>query len=98
MQKVIGVKELQRRLHSILDEVTQDNVPYVLIRDNQPEAALIPYKTFLRIWELQEDELLAEFERLIAQVTEQNAIYPDAEVEADVAMAVAETRRDSSSR
>jgi prevent-host-death family protein len=96
MQKVIGVKELQRRFHSILDEVTQDNVPYVLTRDNQPEAALIPYKAFQRMLELEEDELLAEFERLIAQVAEKNAIYSDAEVEADITMAVAETRHDSS--
>jgi prevent-host-death family protein len=97
MQKVIGVKELQRRIHLILDEVTRDNVPYVLTRDNQPEAALVPYKVFQRMLGLEADELLAEFERLIAQVAEQNAIYSEAEVEADIAMAVAKTHPNSSS-
>lgn len=96
MQKVIGLKELRQRLKSVLNEVTQENIPYVLTRDNQPEAVLIPYKVYQRMLELEDDEWLTEFERLIAQVDEQNAVYSDTEVEADIATAIAETRRGSS--
>ncbi|MCA9938836.1 MAG: type II toxin-antitoxin system Phd/YefM family antitoxin [Anaerolineales bacterium] len=98
MQKVIGVTELQRRFRSVFDEVAHDNVPYVLTRGSRPEAALIPYETFLHLLELQEDELLAEFNRLAARVAEQNADYSEAEVEADVVAAIAESRRDTSRR
>lgn len=93
MQKVIGVTELQRRFRSVFDEVAQDHIPYVLTRGSRPEAALIPYETFLRLLELQEDELLAEFDRLTAQVAEQTAGFSEEEVEADVAEAIAEKRR-----
>lgn len=92
MQKVIGVTELQRRFRSVFDEVARDNIPYVLTRGSRPEAALIPYETFLHLLELQEEELLAEFNYLAAKVAEQNADYTETEVEADVAAAIAESR------
>jgi hypothetical protein len=41
---------------------------------------------------LQEDALLAEFDRLAAKITEQNAAFTDPEIKADVATAVAESR------
>jgi prevent-host-death family protein len=94
MQKVIGVTELQRRFRSIFDEVTQESTPYVLTRGSRPEAALIPYDTFLHLMELQEDELLAEFDRLSARIAEQTASFTEEEVETDVAAAIAESRRD----
>jgi prevent-host-death family protein len=97
MQKVIGVTELQRRFRSVFDEVTHDSIPYVLTRGSRPEAALIPYETFLQLMELQEDALLAEFDRLAGKITEQNAAFTEAEIEADVATAVAESRGDTSS-
>jgi prevent-host-death family protein len=98
MQKVIGVTELQRSFRAVFDEVAHEHIPYVLTRGSRPEAALIPYGTFLRLLELQEDELLAEFDRLAAKVAEQNAAFSDEEVEADVAAAIAESRHDSSGR
>jgi hypothetical protein len=42
---------------------------------------------------LSEEEVLAEYDRLAAQVAEQNANYTDAEVEADIEEAVRQTRR-----
>jgi prevent-host-death family protein len=94
MQKVIGVTELQRRFRSVFDEVAQENTPYILTRGSRPEAVLIPYQTFLRFMEMEEDELLAEFDHLAARVAEQNDSFSEAEVEADVRAAIAETRRD----
>lgn len=93
MQKVIGVTELAFR--SVFDEVTNENVPYVLTRGSRPEAALIPYEIFLQFLEWQEEELLTEFDRLTAQIAAQNADFSEADVEADVAAAIAESRQDA---
>jgi prevent-host-death family protein len=90
MQKVIGVTELQRRFRSVFDEVAETNVPYVLTRGSRPEAALISYEEFLRFQALQEQEVLDQYDRLIARMAEQNAAYSEQEVAADVAAARAE--------
>lgn len=96
MQKVIGVTELQRHFRSVFDEVTHHSIPYVLTRESRPEAALIPYKTFLHLLELQEAEILTEFSHLMATVAEQNVVYTETEIELDVAATIAENRRDKS--
>jgi prevent-host-death family protein len=90
MQKIIGVTELQRRFRSIFDEVTQNHIPYVLTRGSRPEAALIPYEEFLRFQVLQEQEVLARFDRLVARMAKQNVVYSEEEVAADVAAALVE--------
>jgi len=92
MQKVIGVTALQRRFRSVFDEGANDNVPYVLTRGSRPEAALIPYETFLQLLAFKEEELLAEFGRLASRIAGQNVDHAEAEVEADVAAAVTKTR------
>jgi PHD/YefM family antitoxin component YafN of YafNO toxin-antitoxin module len=42
MHKIIGVTELQRRFRPVFDQVTRENVPYVLMRGNKPGTTLIP--------------------------------------------------------
>ena len=37
MHRIIGVTDLQRRFHGVLDEVVADRVPYVLTRDSRPD-------------------------------------------------------------
>ena len=71
MQKIIGVTELQRRFRSVFDEVAEEHVPYVLTRGSRPEAALIPYEEFLRFQALQEQDVLARFDGLVARMAEQ---------------------------
>jgi prevent-host-death family protein len=90
MQKIIGVTELQRRFRSVFDEVTKERIPYVLTRGSRPEAALIPYEEFLRFQALNEEELLARFDRLVERMAEQNGAAREEEVAADVAAARAE--------
>ncbi|MCZ7673862.1 MAG: type II toxin-antitoxin system Phd/YefM family antitoxin [Chloroflexi bacterium] len=87
MQKIIGVTELQRRFRSVFDEVAHKHIPYVLTRGSRPEAVLIPYEEFLRLQALQEEEVLARFDRLAARMAKQNAAYSEEEVAADVAAA-----------
>ncbi|MCL7452221.1 MAG: type II toxin-antitoxin system Phd/YefM family antitoxin [Anaerolineae bacterium] len=93
MQKIIGVTELQRRFRSVFDDVVKEHVPYVLTRGSRPEAALIPYEEFLRYQELQEQDLFARFDDLVARMAEQNAAIPEVEVEADVVAARSELDR-----
>jgi prevent-host-death family protein len=49
MYRIIGVTELQRRFRPVFDQVVKENIPYVLTRGGKPEAALMPYKEFLRL-------------------------------------------------
>ena len=90
MHKIIGVTELQRRFRPVFDQVAKENIPYVLTRGSRPEAALIPYEEFLRFQALQEQEVLARFDRLVTRMAEQNAAVGEEEVSADVAAARAE--------
>jgi prevent-host-death family protein len=90
MHKIIGVTELQRRFRPVFDQVVKENIPYVLTRGSRPEAALIPYEEFLRFQALQEQEMLARFDRLVTRMAEQNAAVGEEEVAADVAAARAE--------
>lgn len=68
MQKMIDFAELQRRLNSVFNEVAEDKIPYVLTRESQPEAVLIPYAEFLRFQAMQEQEILERFDSLIARM------------------------------
>ena len=92
MQKIIGVTEMQRNFRAIFDEVAKEHTPYVLTRGSRPEAALIPYETFLHLLEWQEQEVFSRFDRLATKVAAANAGYSDEEVAADVAEAIAEVR------
>lgn len=90
MYRIIGVTELQRRFRPVFDQVAKENVPYVLTRSSRPEAALIPYEEFLRFQMLQEQQVLARFDQLVARMAEQNAAVSEEQVAADVAAARAE--------
>jgi prevent-host-death family protein len=90
MQKIIGVTDLQRKFRAILDEVAEKGIPYVLTRGSRPQAALLPYEDFLRFQELQEKEILAQFDRLSSRMAAKNAEFSDEEVARDVALARAE--------
>ena len=92
MQKIIGVTQIQRNFRAVFDEVAQQHIPYVLTRGSRPEAALIPYETFLRLIEWQEQEAASRFDRLAARVAANNEAYTEAEVLADVEEAIAEVR------
>lgn len=90
MQRIIGVTELQRRFRSVFDEVVKNHIPYVLTRGSRPEAVLIPYEDFLRYQELNEQDVLASFDHLVARMAEQNVEFNQEEVSADITTALAE--------
>ena len=91
MQKIIGVTELQRRFRSVFDQVAEKNACYVLTRGSRPEAALISYEEFLRFQALQERDVMARFDQLVARMAEQNAAVDEREVAADRDATLAES-------
>jgi prevent-host-death family protein len=92
MQRIIGVTDLQRHFRAVLDEVADNHVPFVLTRGSRPEAAIIPYEEYSRFLAWQEQEVLGEFDRVMARLAEQNAAYGDEEIAADVEAAIADVR------
>jgi prevent-host-death family protein len=92
MQRIIGVTELQRRFRSVFDQVSEENVAYVLTRGSRPEAALISYEEYLRFQALQERDVTARFDRLVARMAERNAAVDESQVAADIDAALVESR------
>jgi prevent-host-death family protein len=84
MSKVIGVTDLQRKFRPVFDEVAHQGRSYILTRGSRPEAAIIPYEAFLRFQQLQEEQVLDRFDRLLARMSQLNAAYSDAEIQADL--------------
>lgn len=84
MQKIIGVTELQRRFRVIFDEVVRKQTPVILTRGSRPEAVLISYQDYLRFQEIQESEVLAQFDQVWDRLSEANASYDDDEIAADI--------------
>ncbi|MDE3088332.1 MAG: type II toxin-antitoxin system Phd/YefM family antitoxin [Chloroflexota bacterium] len=92
MNKIIGVTELQRKFRSVLDEVVERHVPYVLTRGSRPEAVLVPYEQYLRFIQGDPAEVLGRFDQLRARMTAANARYSEGEVEADLKQATKAVR------
>jgi len=87
MQQIIGVTELQRRFRSFFDEVVRKRTPLVLTRGSRPEAVLISYDDYLRFQQMQESEVLAQFDRVWNRLAKVNAAFDDAEIAADIKIA-----------
>lgn len=95
MQKIIGVTELQRNFRAVFDEVAHENMPYILTRGSRPQAAIIPYHEFTQFLAWKEQEVVAEFDRAMRQLAEQNARFDDDEIAVDVDDAITEVRKAS---
>ena len=87
MQQIIGVTELQRQFRSFFDEVVRKRSPLVLTRGSRPEAVLISYDDYLRFQQMQESEVLAQFDRVWNRLAEVNAQFDDDEIAADIKIA-----------
>ena len=96
MQQIIGVTELQRKFRSFFEQVVRKRTPLVLTRDSRPEAVLIPYEDYLRYQQMQESEVLANFDRVWNRLAETNAAFAEDEIAADIRAARSEP--DSGSR
>lgn len=75
MQKVIDATGFQRGFRAVFAEVAPRRVPYALTRGSRPEAALIPSEEFLRFRALQESDVLARFDWLMARMAARNAAH-----------------------
>jgi prevent-host-death family protein len=84
MQKIIGVTELQRRFRPFFEDVVRKRTPLVLTRGSRPEAVIIPYEDYLRFQQMQEGEVLAQFDRVWNRLAEVNAKFSSEEIAADI--------------
>lgn len=84
MQKIVGVTEFQRRLRSFLDDIVQKQISIVLTRNSNPEAALIPYRDYLRFQQMQESEVLARFNQVWNRLAQLNSSFSSKEIAADI--------------
>ncbi|HRJ44380.1 MAG: hypothetical protein KJZ86_23655, partial [Caldilineaceae bacterium] len=76
---------------------TDENTPYILTRDSQPKAALIPYAEYQRFQRLQNDELWREMDGLLERMTQRNNHFTDEEVAADIEDTIREVRAETGS-
>jgi len=90
MQKTVAVAELEKRFRAVFHEVTESHVPYVVTRDQHPEAVLLPYGEFQRLLKHSDDEALRRFDKVRARIRERTAGFSEEEIAADVAAACAE--------
>ena len=91
-QKIIGVTDLLRRFKSVIDEVREDRVPYILTRGSRPEAVLVPYEEYLRLQQLEEKEVIFRLDRLLERMRGRNKDLSEEEVLEDVRRARDEAR------
>jgi hypothetical protein len=59
---------------------------------SRPQVAPIPYEESAHFLAWKEQEVLGEFDRVMARLAEQNAVYGDDEVAADVEAAISQVR------
>ncbi|HVG10810.1 MAG TPA: type II toxin-antitoxin system Phd/YefM family antitoxin [Thermoanaerobaculia bacterium] len=90
MQKTVAAAELGKRFRAVFDEVTEDHVPYVVTRGEQPEAVLVRYDDFQRLLKQSDNEVLRRFDEVRARIRERAAAFSEEEIAADVAAARAE--------
>jgi prevent-host-death family protein len=90
MQKTVAVAELGKRFRAVFNEVTEDHVPYVVTRDQHPEAVLLPYEEFQRLLKRSDYEVLRRFDEVRARIRERTVGFSEEEIAADVAAARAE--------
>lgn len=90
MPKTVAVSELGERFRAVFDEVTEDHVPYVVTRGQQPGAVLVPYDQFQLLLRDSEGEILRRFDQVRARIQERTAGFSEEEITADVAAARSE--------
>ena len=90
MQKTVAVADLGEQFRAVFDEVTEDHVPYIVTRGQQPEAVLVPYSEFQRLLKSSDAEVLRRFDEARARFQERTAHISEEEISADIKAARAE--------
>lgn len=90
--KTIGTEDLEDNIEAILDDVARQHAHYLVERNQQPAAALIPLDDYLRLSALQEDQILAQVDQVLARMAQRNAAFSDEEVARDVTAAASDVR------
>ncbi len=84
MMKIVGVTELQRKFKPFFEDVVRKGIPLILTRGSRPEAVLIPYEDYVHFQQMQENEVLARFDRVWNRLAEVNSEINDDELSTDI--------------
>ena len=76
--------ELRRKFRAFFEEVVRKRTLLVLTRSSRPEAVLIPYEDYLRFRQMQEREVLAQFDKVWDRLAQVHASYSEEELAADI--------------
>ncbi len=90
MQKTVAVSDLGKRFRAVFKEVTENHVPYVVTRGENPEAVLVPYEDFQHLLKQSDDAMLRRFDEARARIRQRTAEISEDEIAADIAAARAE--------
>jgi len=89
MEQLVAV-ESQPELSVLVKEVRRSGQPLVITQSGEKQAALIDIEMLDRLME--ERQLECQVDAMLTRLAERNRAFSDEEVEADVALAVAEAR------
>lgn len=86
MHEVVDLSELEQRPGEMVERVVRDGAEYVLVRDGQPEAALISYEALSRLRQFEERErrFRERWEEMRAEMAALNDRYSEEEIAAEV--------------
>lgn len=84
MHKTIPARELEQDARSIVREVAESHVPYVVTDHDEPEAVLVPYDEYVKFQKLQRNAIWQRIDRLRERMAQQNAGLSDEEIAADI--------------
>ena len=89
MEQLVAV-ESQPELSVLVKEVRRSGQPLVITQSGEKQAALIDIEMLDRLME--DRQLERQVDAMLTRLAERNRAFSDEEVEADVALAVAEAR------
>ena len=92
MQKLIEASDLECRLNAVLDDVAGQRASYIVDRNGQPAAAVVPYEEYqqYRAWATR--HLRERAAKMLHEIAKETEVFSDEEVEADVRAALREVR------
>ncbi len=81
---IISSTQVQRNFTQVLQKLRSSNEPLVVVRDSVPEAVMMGYAEYRRLFALEKQLITARFEKLSEEMAKHNANISDEELNADI--------------
>lgn len=80
----VRTTDIQRNFKNVLEKLHASNEPVVVLRDSVPEAVMMEYAEYRRLFALEKQLITARFEKLSEEMAKHNANVSDEEMNADI--------------